>query len=120
MSSSSFFSSSPEVHFPQIPGFAWWVGLLYATVLAVGGAVGYAKRGSRASLIAGFVSAAFAAACLRVMGRFGLIGLAALSSVLTTFFYQRYLPARKFMPAGFMAFFSFITFLTFTVAIIFG
>ena len=80
---------------------------IYAVLLGVGGLIGYLKAGSRASLIAGSISAvaAFTSLGLSFAGNpwgttLGLI----LSIVLFLLFGYRYaVKTRKFMPSGLLA-----------------
>ena len=75
---------------------------VYALLLAGGGYMGYAKAGSRPSLIAGTASAAVAllALALTFLGGFGFwIGLI-LSVALTIMFGVRLSKTGKFMPSG--------------------
>ncbi len=79
----------------------------YAVLLAVGGAIGYLKAGSRPSLWAGLGSALAALVALLISvqnARWGM-GLAALLAlILAGFFGYRFLvKTRKFMPAGLLA-----------------
>ncbi len=79
----------------------------YAVLLAVGGAIGYLKAGSRPSLWAGLGSALVAVVALLISVRnpqWGM-GLAALLAfLLAGFFGYRFLvKTRKFMPAGLLA-----------------
>jgi uncharacterized membrane protein (UPF0136 family) len=83
---------------------------VYAMLLAVGGIIGYAKAGSRPSLIAGLASAAVATLALMTTfqnARLGL-GLGALVAlVLALFFGYRFAAkTRKFMPSGLLALLS--------------
>jgi len=74
----------------------------YALLLAVGGYIGFAKAGSRPSLIAGTVSAllAIVAEALTLAGSFGFwIGLI-LAAALTAVFAIRFRKTGKFMPSG--------------------
>ena len=80
---------------------------IYAVLLAVGGATGYLKAGSRPSLWAGLGSALASLAALLIsiqnarwgMGLGGLIAL-----LLAGFFSYRFLvKTHKFMPAGLLA-----------------
>jgi uncharacterized membrane protein (UPF0136 family) len=80
---------------------------VYAVLLAVGGAVGYLKAGSRPSLWAGLGSALASLLALLISlydARWGM-GLAALIALLLAgFFGYRFLvKTRKFMPAGLLA-----------------
>ena len=80
---------------------------IYAVLLAVGGLIGYLKASSRASLIAGSISALAAFTALGLsMGssRWGTpLGLI-LSIVLFLLFGYRYaVKTRKFMPSGLLA-----------------
>jgi uncharacterized membrane protein (UPF0136 family) len=85
---------------------------LYALLLAIGGAIGYVKAGSRPSLIAGLGSAVAAIAALALSFSstewgIGLGGL--LAALLCAFFGRRYArTTRKFMPAGLLALVSLI------------
>lgn len=75
---------------------------VYALLLAVGGYIGYAKAGSRPSLIAGTASAAVAliALALTFLGGFGFwIGLI-LAVALAMMFAARFFRTKKFMPSG--------------------
>ena len=80
---------------------------IYAVLLAVGGAIGYLKAGSRPSLWAGLGSALASLVALLISvqnARWGM-GLAALIALLLAgFFGYRFLvKTRKFMPAGLLA-----------------
>lgn len=81
--------------------------VVFAALLAAGGTVGYAKAGSRASLIAGISSAFLALACLGVsrlappVVGYGLGVL--LGFALLAFFTRRFTRTHAFMPAGMMA-----------------
>lgn len=75
---------------------------VYAILLAAGGYIGYAKAGSRPSLIAGSASAAIAlvALALTFLNGFGFwIGLI-LAVALTATFAARFRKTGKFMPSG--------------------
>lgn len=83
---------------------------IYGLLLAVGGLIGYFKAGSRASMIAGLLSAAaaFGAMGLSVAGNalgppVGLL----LAVVLFVMFGYRYaVKTKKFMPSGMLAIIS--------------
>lgn len=80
---------------------------LYALLLAVGGAIGYFRAGSRVSLIAGMTSAAAALLALLIWSRSSNLGIALgliLSIILFVLFAYRYaVKTRKFMPSGLLA-----------------
>ena len=85
---------------------------IYALMLIAGGAMGYVRAGSRASLIAGLVSgvigliAAVLAAAVKY--QWGVeLGLC-LAAVILLFFGPRFLISKKFMPAGLMSLLSII------------
>jgi uncharacterized membrane protein (UPF0136 family) len=79
---------------------------IYAALLAVGGVIGFAKARSKASLIAGLLSALAAVAAL-VLSRMGYVwGLPLgmlLAIVMFILFGYRYSLNRKFMPSGMLA-----------------
>jgi uncharacterized membrane protein (UPF0136 family) len=79
---------------------------VYALLLAVGGVMGYAKARSKASAIAGTLSAAIAGMSILIMAggnpwgeRLGLL----LAISLLIYFGNKYLKTRKFMPSGMLA-----------------
>ena len=75
---------------------------VYAILLAAGGYIGYAKAGSRPSLIAGSASAvvALVALALTFSGGVGFwVGLI-LAAALTAMFTFRFRKTGKFMPSG--------------------
>jgi uncharacterized membrane protein (UPF0136 family) len=80
---------------------------IYGVLLAVGGLIGYLKAGSRASLIAGTISALAAFTALGLSlgnGRWGTPLGMILSIVLFILFGYRYAnKTRKFMPSGLLA-----------------
>ena len=80
---------------------------IYAVLLAVGGVIGFAKAGSKPSLIAGLASAvgALLALILSLQNRTLGMGLACLLAILLfVFFGYRYAAkTRKFMPAGLLS-----------------
>ncbi|GAC1472288.1 MAG: hypothetical protein NVSMB9_19350 [Isosphaeraceae bacterium] len=80
---------------------------IYALLLAVGGVMGFVKARSRASLISGLLSSAFALVALGLSlakFRFGFPLGMLLAVVLFVLFGYRYaLRNRKFMPNGMLA-----------------
>jgi uncharacterized membrane protein (UPF0136 family) len=80
---------------------------IYAVLLAVGGAIGYFKAGSRPSLIAGSISAVAAALALFLSirsNRWGVpLGLILSISLFVLFGYRYAAKTRKFMPSGLLA-----------------
>jgi len=80
---------------------------IYAVLLAVGGAIGYVKAGSRSSLIAGSISAITAALALALSirsNRWGVpLGLLLSISLFVLFGYRYAAKTRKFMPSGLLA-----------------
>jgi uncharacterized membrane protein (UPF0136 family) len=87
---------------------------VYALLLAVGGVIGYARAGSRPSLIAGLLSAVGALAAMALVARDAAWGLglgALLAIVLALFFGYRFaVKTRKFMPSGMLAVLSLVVF----------
>lgn len=79
---------------------------VYAILLAIGGFIGYAKAGSRPSLIAGTASAVLALIALGLSMtldvRAGFLVGAGLAMFLLLFFGSRFARSRKFMPGGLM------------------
>ncbi len=75
---------------------------IYALLLAVGGYVGYAKAGSKPSLIAGLGSAAVAglALALTFAGHYGYVVGMVLAIALLAMFGVRFRKTGKFMPSG--------------------
>lgn len=84
---------------------------VYAVLLIVGGFAGYAKAGSKQSLIAGVTCGIVALVC-EVLARYipvaGLALGAAEAVFLVAFFGSRFAKKRKFMPAGMMTIVSLI------------
>jgi uncharacterized membrane protein (UPF0136 family) len=95
---------------------------IYAALLAVGGVVGFLKAGSRASLIAGLLSAATAVAALVVSASNKSLGIAlglTLSIALFVLFGYRYaVKTRRFMPSGLLAVVSLVVLAVMTLIII--
>lgn len=81
--------------------------LVYALLLIIGGVIGYAKAGSRPSLIAGVGSGLAVLLAAFLTTRSAGLGLgvgAAVAILLAGFFGYRYLvKTKKFMPAGMLA-----------------
>jgi uncharacterized membrane protein (UPF0136 family) len=80
---------------------------IYAVLLGLGGAIGYLKAGSRASLIAGSISAAVAVVALALSiayKNFGVtLGLILSITLFILFGYRYAVKTRKFMPSGLLA-----------------
>jgi len=79
--------------------------LVYATIVFVGGLIGYLKAGSKPSLIAGVVSAALLAGAFWMSRSNGVLALACaagIAALLTVVFLIRFLKTRAFMPSGMM------------------
>jgi len=80
---------------------------IYAGLLAVGGVIGYLKAGSRASLIAGSISAIAVALALGLSiqnNRWGVrLGVLLSVSLFVLFGYRYAAKTRKFMPSGLLA-----------------
>ena len=93
---------------------------VYAVLLAVGGIIGFAKAGSRPSLVAGLGSALVAAICLGLTlagQRLGYPIGAVLAGMLLLFFGGRYAQGRKFMPGGLMAMVSLATLVVLAIVV---
>jgi uncharacterized membrane protein (UPF0136 family) len=80
---------------------------IYALLLAAGGAIGYLKAGSRASLIAGSISAVAAVTALGLsVANYKLgvpLGLILSIALFLLFGYRYAVKTRKFMPSGLLA-----------------
>jgi uncharacterized membrane protein (UPF0136 family) len=79
---------------------------VYAVLLAVGGAIGYTKAGSKPSLIAGLGSAVATILALVLSFQNAKWGMALgclVALLLAYFFGHRFATKRKFMPAGLLA-----------------
>jgi uncharacterized membrane protein (UPF0136 family) len=85
---------------------------IYAVLLALGGVMGFVRARSKASLIAGLVSAAATLVALGLSTVASPLGRplgALLAMVLFVFFGYRYaIRNRRFMPSGLMAVVSFV------------
>ncbi|KYQ89790.1 transmembrane protein 14 A [Tieghemostelium lacteum] len=82
---------------------------VYACLLGVGGAIGYLKAGSNASLVSGLTSAglvAYSAYLTNTNRRLGMQMTMVLSLGLLVVMGNRFLNSHKFMPAGLVALFS--------------
>jgi uncharacterized membrane protein (UPF0136 family) len=80
--------------------------VIYAFLLLIGGYIGFAKAGSRPSLIAGILSGFAALMAVYLTTKSPGLGLgtgAAMALLLAGFFAYRFLKTRKFMPAGLLA-----------------
>ena len=98
---------------------------VFAAVLAVGGLVGWVKRGSRMSAVMGVLTAlivsvsAFYADSNSWPSSMLILSLTALT--LTVFFFERYInSSRKFMPGGFMSMICGISFFLYVSTLVFG
>jgi uncharacterized membrane protein (UPF0136 family) len=85
---------------------------IYAVLLALGGLVGYLKAGSRASLIAGSISAVCALLAMALSAgnsRLGVpLGLLLAVTLFVLFGYRFAVKTRKFMPSGLLAIVSLV------------
>lgn len=100
-----------------------WEAVVYGVLLGMGGLVGWTKKKSKASLVAGFSSSLV----ILVTVFFGwdsktnlpFMFLAFYALSLMAVFFSRYVSTgRKFMPAGFMSLLSAASFLLYLVALI--
>ncbi|XP_030054808.1 transmembrane protein 14A [Microcaecilia unicolor] len=85
-----------------------WIGFSYAVVLALGGVLGYTRKGSIVSLVAGLsfgALAGYGAYCVTCDRRDVKISLYA-AIILATVMGIRYRNSRKLMPAGMIALLS--------------
>lgn len=103
--------------------FAQTVLAVYAVFLAVGGAIGYYRAGSRASLIAGIASAALCIAALlyslMVAPLHGLRAATVIALGLMFFFNYRFVAfSLRFMPAGMLALTSLAVFTSLLITVI--
>ncbi|XP_053314879.1 transmembrane protein 14A [Spea bombifrons] len=82
-----------------------WIGFGYAALLAFGGYLGYARKGSIVSLITGLtfgIIAGYGAYCVSLNARDVKISLFA-AIILATVMSARFYRSRKIMPAGVIA-----------------
>lgn len=96
-------------HMPVIAGQA--VLFFYAFFLAVGGVIGFRRAGSKASLIAGIVSAnleSVAIALTFFMPKAGLMLGGGVAAVLVVVFTFRFLATRRIMPSAMLAIISLV------------
>ena len=88
----------------------YW-GVVYALILIGGGIVGYTKKNSKASIIAGSLSGSLILVAVNFCSEDNflpsLFALSVMSLGLLAFFWERYVKAdRMFMPSGLMAIIS--------------
>lgn len=77
--------------------------LILSTFVLVGGIIGFKKAGSKASLIAGAISAVLLDACFGLGFanlQAGFIAALVVTGLLDAFFLKRLAKTKKFMPAG--------------------
>lgn len=97
--------------------------LVYAALVAGGGIMGFVKAQSKASLIAGGLSAIVLVACYVVAlgdAKLGLMAGAGASVLLIGVFAMRFAKTKKFMPSGLMIVLSVIEAALIAVAITSG
>lgn len=75
---------------------------IYIVLLLVGGVMGWAKAGSKVSLITSVTFAVALGVCTYIPIKGGLTLALVLLGLLLVVFAVRYAKTRKFMPAGFM------------------
>lgn len=78
---------------------------LYATILLIGGTIGYVKTNSLASIIAGTISFILligSGLAMLQKEKLGYVLALAIVCLLTVFFSYRYAMTQKFMPSGLM------------------
>lgn len=96
------------------------VAVVYGILVAAGGIIGYARAGSRASLVMGglfgLLLAITGAAALRGWAA-GIPVAAALTGVLTVFFGYRFMQTGAFMPGGVMGLLSLAALLVLLLAL---
>ena len=76
---------------------------IYGILLFVGGFMGFAKAGSKISLVTGLISGVLTFIGLYVMGQNAALGYkitAVVSALLTIVFIMRFLKTHQFMPSG--------------------
>ncbi len=98
---------------------AYWFILIYATLTALGGIMGYMKAKSKVSLIMGLVSGTVLFAAWWICGQTPVLGLGLAASIalfLLIVFVNRYIRTRALMPAGLMTILSACTTVLFSVA----
>ena len=77
--------------------------MILSTFVLVGGIIGFKKAGSKASLIAGAISAVLLDACFAigfVKMQAGFIAALVVTGLLDAFFLKRFMKSMKFMPSG--------------------
>ncbi|MDP3509320.1 MAG: TMEM14 family protein [Candidatus Melainabacteria bacterium] len=77
--------------------------IILSTFVLVGGVIGFKKAGSKASLIAGAISAVLLDACFAigfVNMQAGFIAALVVTGLLDAFFLKRLMKTMKFMPSG--------------------
>ncbi|XP_077165284.1 transmembrane protein 14A [Paroedura picta] len=82
-----------------------WIGVAYAAVLGLGGAVGYIRKGSKISLVAGLVSgllALYGAYCVTHNPKDVKVSLFT-AFILTTVMGVRFKKTKRLMPAGILS-----------------
>jgi len=83
--------------------------LIYATIVLIGGIIGFAQANSLVSLIMGTVFAALLIGCGLALFKNSILGYYisfGLALILTLFFSYRYILTLKFLPSGNMAILS--------------
>jgi uncharacterized membrane protein (UPF0136 family) len=86
--------------------------IILSTFVLVGGVIGFKKAGSKASLIAGAISAVLLDACFAigfVNMQAGFIAALVVTGLLDAFFLKRLMKTMKFMPSGMILLLCLIT-----------
>ena len=97
---------------------ARWEAVVYGVLLIAGGIMGWSRKRSTISLVAGGMSGLIVLSAAFFYSRLGLFVLASMALGLMAVFFNRYISSKKFMPAGFMTLASAGSFLLYLATLV--